>query len=64
MTHIYGSLAFALKLANWDLIRSNFAFRKALKKIKLAPATPAGTKVKTFYQAETACQIHRSRQQF
>ena len=64
MTHIYCSLAYALKLANWELIRSNAAFRQALRTMKQTPPTPAGSKVKSFYQAETARQTHRSRRQF
>jgi hypothetical protein len=64
MTHIYCSLAYALKLANWELICSNSAFRKALRQIERAPATPAGDNIKTFYQAKTARKVHRSTKQF
>lgn len=64
MTHIYSSLAFALRLANWDLVRSNAAFRHAIKQIKQAPPTPAGDMAKSYYQAETARKVHHSKRQF
>ena len=64
MTHIYSSLAKALGLARHDLIKSSRTFREALKLIKFAPNGAVGNRTRTFYQAETACQVHKYKQPF
>jgi hypothetical protein len=64
MTHIYCSLAYALKLAHWELVRCSSSFRKALRQLKQAPSTPAGASIKTFHQADTARRVHHSTKQF
>jgi hypothetical protein len=64
MTHIYNSLASALGIVRADLIKSSHSFREALRKIKFAPEGGAGDRIRTFYQAETARKIHKSKQQF
>ena len=58
--HIYSSLAHALRWNQAHLIRTNHAFRYALKAARTAPATPAGAVQRAFYAGDTARLVHRN----
>jgi hypothetical protein len=64
MTHLYSSLAHALRLNRWDLIQSSRSFREAIKKIRHADLEmdpDHASRVRSFYQAETARGVHANK---
>ena len=67
MTHLYASMANALRLNRAHLIRSNRQFRSALRQLRQAdrmenPEDQA--RVKTFYQGETARAVHKNKKTY
>jgi hypothetical protein len=61
MTHVYASLAHALNMNHWALVRSSASFCEGLKQIKQASNDELGKRDKSYFQAENARRIHRSR---
>lgn len=59
ITHVYVSLATALRMNSAHLIRTSKSFRQGMKQI----ANASTEKARTFYQAQNAQQVHRCKQQ-
>lgn len=66
MSHLYSSMAYALKMNQWDLIKTSRSFREALKQLRTEDTHNHrdASRVTTFYQAETARTVHKHKKHY